>query len=112
MNNVSIIGLVHKDPDIAEGPNGEKIVNFLLRNDRKYKNGGIIKNDNSLFDCVAYGNVADVIGRNFFNGSKIAITGHLKQKRWTTRSGEKKDNVVIVVDKFTYIDEKEYCHDS
>jgi single-strand DNA-binding protein len=91
MNSVAIIGNLTRDPEVKYTPSGTAVcevgiaVNEVWYNDKKEKCERVY-----FFGAVAWGNMAENIGKYFTKGQKIAITGSLTQETWEEKETQKK----------------------
>ena len=107
MNTVALLGNITNDINIKYTKDGATIASFSIAVNRKYRKAdGTMAEEVSFFDAVAFGKTGEVIGQYFGKGSRILITGRLKQERWTAQDGTNRSKVVIVVDGFDFIDRK------
>ena len=93
MNNISIIGTLGRDPEIATTPNGTTIAKFSIA----VNDGFGDKQKTYWFNCVAFGKTAETIQRYVTKGGKVGITGKLSQSKWDTQDGQKRSSVEIIV---------------
>lgn len=52
----------------------------------------------SFYDATMFGNRAEALSRFLSKGSKVAVRGHLKQRRWEAKDGTKRSKVEIIVE--------------
>lgn len=105
MNSVNIIGNLTRDPELRATQGGVQIATFSIAVNKKWvTKDGEKKDEVSYFDCKAFARRAEVIHQYFRKGSKIALSGELRQERWETKEGDKRSNVVIAVNEFTFVD--------
>lgn len=85
MNKVNLMGRLTRDPEVRYSQSSEPIaiVRFTIAVDRRFKkDGDSVTAD--FISCVAFGKVAEFIGRYFKKGRMIAVSGRI-----TTGSYEK-----------------------
>lgn len=108
MNDVKIIGNLTRDPEIRSLPSGVTATTITIANNRKYRDkDGNDKEDVAFIKCVSFGNLADTIGKYFTKGKKILVEGHLRQDSWDDSNGNKRTEILIVIEKFHFIGCKE-----
>ncbi len=74
MNNVALVGRATKDPEITMTQNGKEKATFRIAVNRDFKNqDGEYEAD--FINCVAFGNVVNVIRNYVTKGSMIGIIG-------------------------------------
>lgn len=106
MNNVNIIGRIASDVlkfNIKEF--NKDVVKFAIAVDnRTRKTDG--RKDTFFFECEAWDVVAQRIYENVDKGSKVGITGHLEQAKFTKKDGSKGSLVKIVVSGIEFLSDK------
>ena len=70
------MGRICKDLDIKTSKLGDVFLPFTIAS------RGTKKDDTSFTDCVAFGKMAENIGKYFKKGQGIMVVGTLNQKRW------------------------------
>lgn len=107
MNKVILIGRIGRDPEIkyTTGQNQMAVARFSLAVERKYKAEGK-ERETDWFNCVAFGKTAENIGKYFFKGSKIALSGRLQNNNWGDNTGQKHYNIDIFVEDFDFVENK------
>lgn len=102
MNIVTLIGRLTRDPDIryTQGENAMAIARFTLAVDKNFKKKGDKAN---FINCVAFGKIAETVGKHVFKGSKIAVIGE-----WTTGSYKNKDGNTVYTNDCN-ISKLEFC---
>ena len=91
VDNLSISGNLTADPKVEETPTGTMMAKFSIATNRYYGKDWV-----SFFNCVAWGNTAKVVGDYCRKGSKVHLTGEIKQDRWD-KDGSNKSAVIIIV---------------
>ena len=88
--NVSVIrGRLVADPVIRYNDNKTAILDFTV---------AVNKKDRSDFiDCVAWGNTAEFIERNFEKGQFICVVGEIRTHVWEKADGVKAKDVKVSV---------------
>ena len=101
MNSICLIGRLTADPDFKI-VNDKGLSKFTVAvNDRFNK-------DNADFiDCVAWGKIAELIADHFHKGKEIGLTGRLKQERWETGEGKKRNKITVICETFDFIGKKD-----
>ena len=95
MNLTIQIGRLVRDAEVRYTVDNMAIARFNIAVDRKKKVEGQPSAD--FFSCVAFGKVAEFIEKYFRKGSKIVITGELRNNNYTDRDGVKHYNTEILV---------------
>ncbi len=90
MNSVNIIGNLCRDPEIRYLPNGTAVCNLSLAVNESYKEEKIV----SFFDVEAWSKIAESCHQYLSKGSKVGVSGALKQYRWE-KDDQKRSKVMI-----------------
>jgi single-strand DNA-binding protein len=89
INNITIIGRLTRDADVAYTTSGTAVAKLSLAvNHMK-------KEEVSFFEVKAFGKLAENLKPYLLKGKQIAIGGYLKQERWE-KDGQKfsKNNII------------------
>ena len=100
MNDVKLIGRITSKPAMRSygSESGDKAVaNFSIAVPRRFK-----RDEADFLECVAFGHNATFIEKYMDKGTKVAISGFLRQDRWTNKDGESRSKVVIIVDEVEF----------
>ena len=103
MNKVQILGTITRDVELQYSPSGTAIAKVGIAVNKRYTSNGEKKEEVSYFNCVSFGKTAENINAYFFKGSRILISGELKEDRWE-KDGQKQSRISIVIDGFDFID--------
>jgi single-strand DNA-binding protein len=101
LNHVNIIGRLVRDIDLKYIKTGSAVVAFTIANNRTNKEK---KEDVSYFDCVAWGNQAEIIAKYLKKGRRLGVEGRLKQRRWEDKDGKAQSKIEINIDNFQFLD--------
>ena len=103
VNKVIIGGRLVADPELRQTTQGASACRVTIAVDRNPpKNGGETATD--FFEISAFDKRAELLARKFRKGSRILIVGRLQQRRWETKSGEKRQTVEINPDEIHFVD--------
>lgn len=99
MNQVTLIGNLGADPVLRKTPSGNPVLNFNLAVDRRsYKTDStgnkILTKDVDWIPCVIWNSKAEACSEYLQKGSKVAVTGSLRQR---TYEFEGRKNTIIEV---------------
>ena len=103
MNNVSIIGRITKDLEIKSSVDGKKYCKFSIAYNEKYSG----KDKTYFFNVVSFGKTAEIINQYFNKGERIGVSGKLVSSSYSDDLGNKKQNVEISVNSFSFIENKD-----
>mgnify|MGYP005814584307 CR=1 FL=1 len=105
MNKVFIIGRTTKDIDSSTSSSGTSIAKFTIAVDRKFPNQDGEKVTDFL-NCVAFGKLAETIGKYVKKGHKISIEGELWTNTYENEKGEKRHSFSICVSEIEFLEKK------
>lgn len=97
INSVTLIGRLGQDPELRTTENGTSIANFSLAHNEIRLVNGNRETVPHWFRCVAFGSLAQLCVEYLHKGSRIGISGSLKQRSWETDDGNKRNTVEILV---------------
>lgn len=98
---ITVIGNLTADPELRFTPAGAAVANFTVastprvfdRNTNEWKDG------ESLFlRCNIWREAAENVAESLTRGSRVIVSGRLKQRSFETREGEKRTVVELEVD--------------
>lgn len=94
LNSIMVIGRLTADPVLKYLNTGNAVVEFSIAN-----NYFIPNNDKAVnyFDVVAFGKTAETVSKWLTKGKQIAISGSLRQDRWTDKEGASKSRIRIMM---------------
>ena len=95
MNSLLIIGRLVRDADLRFTASGQAITSFSIAVNRSVKKGDEWSDEASFFDCVLWGKTGEAISQYLTKGKQIAVSGSLRQERWTDKEGANRSKVVI-----------------
>ena len=79
-NNVTLIGRLTADPVTKYLPSGSAVVEFSIATN--YYVSTKDTTEVNYFDVVAFGKMAETVGKYLTKGKQVAISGTLRQERW------------------------------
>lgn len=103
MNLVILSGNLGKDPDVRVAQSGICVANFNLAVRRIYKRDG--GPDTDWMTCTAFGKTAESIQKNLHKGSKVVITGEIRNDNYE-KNGVKHYNNRIIVNSWEFAESK------
>lgn len=98
---ITIIGNLTADPELRFTPAGAAVANFTVaatprtfdRNSNEWKDGEAL-----FMRCNIWREAAENVAESLTRGSRVIVTGRLKQRSYETREGEKRTVVELEVD--------------
>lgn len=106
MNNVFLIGTLGRDPEVRYTQDNRPIANISLATTKRWKdkNTGEKQEHTEWHRVVFFGSVAGIVEKYVKKGSKIAIRGYLKTRKWTGQDGKDNYTTEVVVDNSGILD--------
>ena len=103
MNNHTIHGRLVRDPELTPRRNSDSSdrVNFTVAVDRRFGD------ESDFFDCVAFGQRAEVINKFLSKGKEIIVWGEGHINSYEGKDGVKRKSYSIFVDGFDFCGSKE-----
>ena len=114
MNNVTLIGNLVRDPELTYvNKDNEKVavINFTLAAPRYFYSNGKKVSETAYLDCVVWNSGAEYIANNCQKGSRLFVTGSLKNKVWE-KDGIKRSKVEVRVESFELFNYKRQSTES
>lgn len=108
INRVILVGRLTRDPEMKATNRGTYVSRLCLASSRYIynKESGEGRDETGFFDCIAFGRVAETIGKYLTKGSRIAVDGSLRWSSWENKEGKRSSKVEISIDSFQFLDTK------
>ncbi|MFE9579436.1 single-stranded DNA-binding protein [Nocardia sp. NPDC006044] len=98
---ITVIGNLTADPELRFTPAGAAVANFTVastprvfdRNSNEWKDGEAL-----FLRCNIWREAAENVAESLTRGSRVIVSGRLKQRSYETREGEKRQVVELEVD--------------
>ena len=105
MNYVSMIGRLTKTPDIRQTNTGKNVCTFTLAVNRRYKDAqGNATAD--FFTVQAWEKLAELCARYLDKGSKVFISGELRNRSYEAKDGSKRTVTEIIANEIEFLSPK------
>src|SRR5699024_9520205 len=102
MNNVNIIGNIGNDIDVKYTGNGNAVTNINVAVN-EYSNGEQVT---QWFRVTVWGEKAENLAKYCGKGSKIGVSGRLRNNTFTDKQGNERINTEIVAFQVDFLDGK------
>ena len=102
-NKVILGGRLTADVEVKQTPAGVPVAQFSIAVNRKYSKEG---QQTDFFNCTAWRNTAEFIGKYFGKGSSICVVGSIQNRSWTDQNGQKRYATDIIVDEAQFVETK------
>ena len=98
---ITVIGNLTADPELRFTPSGAAVANFTVASTPRSfdKQSGEWKDGEALFlRCNIWRQAAENVAETLTRGSRVIVSGRLKQRSYETREGEKRTVVELEVE--------------
>lgn len=105
INLVTITGNLTRDPEVKQTGGGMSVMKLgVAVNDRR-KNPQTQEWEDvpNFIDCTMFGDRAAKVAQYLAKGSKVAISGRLRQETWETQDGQRRSRVGVVIDDLEFM---------
>ena len=96
LNNFHLIGRLVRDVEIKSTPGGVTVAKITIANNQKIKKNGQWADVVSYFDIVLFGQSANNLAQYLTKGKQIAVSGALRQDRWTDNAGNNRTKISLI----------------
>jgi single-strand DNA-binding protein len=100
-NTVTIVGNLTDDPELKYTPNGAAVANFSVAVSRRVRNeatGQWEDADTSFLRVNVWRTLAENAAESLTRGTRVIVTGRIRQRSWETPEGERRSVVEIEAD--------------
>jgi single-strand DNA-binding protein len=115
LNKVLLIGRLTRDPETRTFSTGGKVAmfGFAVNNRRKNAQSGQWEDEPVFLDVEAFNRgdgtsggrqLADLVEQYLRKGHQAYVEGHLKLDQWTSKEGEKRSKIKIVLDNLQFLE--------
>lgn len=105
MNYVSMIGRLTKIPDIRQTTTGKNVCTFTLAVNRRYKDAQG-KATADFFPVQAWEKLAELCARYLDKGSKVFVSGELRNRSYEAKDGTKRTVTEIIATEVEFLSPK------
>src|SRR6201992_3573454 len=98
---ITVIGNLTDDPELRFTPSGAAVAKFRVASTPRFmdKTSGEWKDGEPLFlSCTVWRQVAENVAESLSRGSRVIISGRLRQRTYETKEGEKRTVIDLEVD--------------
>ena len=98
---ITVVGNLTDDPELRFTPSGAAVANFRIASTPRYldKASGEWKDGDPLFlPCNIWRDAAENVAESLKRGTRVIVTGRLRQRSYETREGEKRTVYELEVD--------------
>ncbi len=105
-NKIIMIGNLTRDPEVKKTPQGTTVCNFGIAVNRKYKQGDEMKEEVTFISVVVFGKQAETCEQYLTKGSSVLVEGRLRESRWETDDGQKRNKHEVVAENVRFMSKK------
>ena len=87
-----------QENDFGYTQNGSARLNFSIAVNRSKKQGDQWIDEVSYLNFTCWGSVAENMKKFLHKGSKVCVTGFIKQERWTDKDGKNQSRLSLVAE--------------
>jgi single-strand DNA-binding protein len=98
---ITIVGNLTDDPELRFTPSGAAVVKFRVASTPRFldRGSGEWKDGDPLFlACTVWRQAAENVAESLIRGTRVIVTGRLRQHSYETREGEKRTVIELEVD--------------
>lgn len=97
--NTTIVGSLGRDPELRYTASGAALCSFTVAQSRRYKSGDEWKEDTAWIDVTAWRDLAEHIVASCTKGTRVIVSGYLRQEEWDDKdTGKKRSKLSLVAD--------------
>jgi single-strand DNA-binding protein len=98
-NQLTLLGNLTRDIELRYSQSGSVIASTGIATSHKYTSNGEKKEETCFVDITFFGKSGEIANQYLRKGSKVFITGRLKQEEWVDKtSGQKRSKHTVVVE--------------
>lgn len=102
LNKAMVYGNITRDPEVKSLPSGIQVCSFSLATNRVYNDRDGKKQEQTEYhNVVAFGKLADIMGKFFKKGNPVYIEGRMSTRSWD-KDGQKHYRTEIIADTFQF----------
>lgn len=98
---VTIVGNVAGEPELRFAPSGVAVARFTVANTPREKSratGEYEDGETMWVRVTAFKQLAENVAESLTKGSRVVVTGRLKQESWEDKEGQKRTSLVLLAD--------------
>ena len=99
--NITVVGNLTNDPELRFTPSGAAVASFTVAASSRYMDKATNEwkdTEPTYLRCSVWRQYAENVAESLTKGSRVIVTGRLKQRNYETREGEKRTSFEIDVD--------------
>ena len=103
MNKVILVGRLVREPEVKTTQGNIEVCSYVIAVDRRFKaaNG---ERQSDFISCVAWRQLATLLGKYCHKGDRIGITGNLQARSYDDANGKKVYVTEVIVDEIEFLE--------
>ena len=99
-NQITIVGNLTDDPELRYTANGAAVANFTVAHSTRIRDaaGNWTDGETSFFRVNVWRGLAENAAESLTRGTRVVVTGRLRQRSWENQEGEKRSMIEIEAD--------------
>ncbi len=99
-NQITVVGNLTDDPELRYTANGAAVANFTVAHSTRIRDaaGNWTDGDTSFFRVNVWRSLAENAAESLTRGTRVVVTGRLRQRSWENQEGEKRSVIEIEAD--------------
>ena len=105
VNQVSLSGNLTRNAELRVTHSGMAALGFsvAVNERRRDPRSGEWKDRPSFVDCVLFGPRAEPLATRLAKGTKVCVSGRLRQERWVAHDGTNRSRLEVIVDDLDFM---------
>lgn len=98
---ITVVGNVAGDVDLRYSPNGVAVANWSVAStprDKDRNTGEYVDGETLWVRCTAFKSDAENAAESLVKGTRVMVTGRLRQESWTDKEDNKRTSMKLLVD--------------
>jgi single-strand DNA-binding protein len=99
-NQITVVGNLTDDPELRYTANGAAVANFTVAHSTRIRDaaGNWSDGETSFFRVNIWRGLAENAAESLTRGTRVVVTGRLRQRSWENQEGEKRSMIEIEAD--------------
>ena len=103
INSVVLGGNLARDVELKDTKMGRKVCTLVVATNRTYLSNGNKVKETAFVDVEVWGIIAENCSKYLKKGSPVVVVGRLKQDKWETESGEKRNRLKVLASNVQFL---------
>ena len=103
VNSVCLTGNIVKDAELNQTDSGSWVLNFTIAVKDRYFDRGEWKEYVNFIDLNVFGKRAQSLEHVCLKGTRIAVSGRLRQNTWTSKDERRRSKLVVIVNEVDFL---------